>query len=417
MSTVSVLIPNFNGKHHLETCLASLQNQTAAPAEILLFDNGSTDGSAEFVSRQFPSVRLIRSNRNLGFAAAINEAAAQARGEWLALLNNDMRASEGWLESALDQASQHACIACRILNWSGDKVDFDGASLQFLGFGDQAGSGRSSSDVPPAAPLLFACGGAMLIRRSVFAECGGLDEDYFAVYEDVDLGWRLWLQGHDVQLAPASVVYHRGHATLDSRREEKKRHLMHRNALFTIVKNYGDEAFRSIVPLALLQCVRRAVRFAGIDKTAFYFWEERELPSDPGALWMLRDAVNHLVALDDVIEAWPSLMSKRTAVQAGRRRSDSEILPLFREPFRRIFPDVDYERGEGDWVAGLDIARLFPGAVPFAMTPEFDREQERQIAALRRELSNLKKAAGIAVPPSPRGGKIRKLAGKLTGRR
>ncbi|HEY2934238.1 MAG TPA: glycosyltransferase family 2 protein [Acidobacteriota bacterium] len=412
MTSVSVLIPNLNGIHHLDDCLSSLQQQSHPADEVIVFDNASSDDSARFISQRYSSVRLIASEKNLGFAGALNRAAEAACGEWLAFLNNDMRASSDWIAAAMKSAREHACVASRILSWSGDKVDFDGASLQYLGFGDQVGIGETSSRRSPAGPILFACGGAMLVRKEVFLESGAFDEDYFAIYEDVDFGWRLWLQGHDVFFEPESFVYHKGHATLDTRREEKKRYLMHRNALFTIIKNYERERFEKIVPVAFFQAVRRAVRFANIDKTSFYFWKDSEPPQDPGAFWMWKDAINHLVALDDVIENWPGLMQKRAAVQARRRRSDDEIVALFRDPFRRIFKDTAYEAQEAELLELQGIPQLFPSQAPFALTDDFRRNLHEEIRNLRRELSYLKSARG-AVPPEVKANPVRKFVKRI----
>lgn len=413
MSTVSVLIPNYNGRQHLEACLLSLQNQTRRAEEILVFDNGSTDGSAEFIRERFPATRVIASAANLGFAAALNQAAQAATGAWLGFLNNDMRAAPDWIERASLETAEHGCVASRILDWSGKKIDFDGASLQYLGFADQLGIGDGADRPARAGPILFACGGAMFVRRDLFLDVGGFDEDYFAIYEDVDLGWRLWVMGQGVFFQPASVAYHRGHATLDSRREEKKRHLLHRNAMFTIAKNYGESAFHNILPVALVQAVRRSVRFSGVDKTAFYFWNDRELPQDSASLWMWKDAINHLVALDDVIESWPSLMAKRERVQQRRKRNDREISTLFHDPFRRIFKDASYEECEAEWIRGLGIQHLFAGAEPFAFSEAFQSEQAREIQELRRELSMLKGqlAAANAVPDRP--GTVEKITRRL----
>ncbi|HEV8131071.1 MAG TPA: glycosyltransferase family 2 protein [Acidobacteriota bacterium] len=414
MKSVSVIIPNFNGRQHLGACLNSIQQQQYRSHEVILFDNGSQDQSISFVQQKFPSVRTISAATNLGFAGAINRAAHSATGEWLAFLNNDMKAAPGWIEAAMAHADRHPCIASRILNWSGDKVDFDGGSLQYLGFADQVGVGESSRRDSAAAPILFPCGGAMFIRKDLFLESGGFDEDYFAVYEDVDLGWRLWIEGSDILFEPASTAYHRGHVTLDSRPEEKKRYLMHRNALFTIIKNYDEDAFRKIVPLAFFQAIRRAVRFAGIDKTAFYFWEEPPPPQDAAAWWMWKDAINHLVALDDVIERWPQLMAKRQAIQQRRKRADSEFTALFRDPFRRIFKDYDYEACEAEWVRALGIPELFPQNIPFAFTEAFDKEQKLEIERLRRELALLKSRLQGSAAATAKPGRMRRLAKRLT---
>ncbi len=413
MKSLSVLIPNFNGRRHLEPCLRSLQEQGDGVHEVIVFDNGSRDHSVEFIKSEFPSVHVISAEKNYGFAGALNRAAKSAQGEWLAFLNNDMKASREWVKAAMAHADHRLCVASRILNWSGDKVDFDGASLQYLGFADQIGIGESAARASQPGPILFPCGGAMFIRRDLFLEAGGFDEDYFAIYEDVDLGWRLWLQGQEVFFEPASVVYHRGHATLDARREEKKRYLMHRNAMFTIIKNYQRDAFQRIVPVAFVQAIRRAVRFSGVDKTGFYFWEDSDIPQDSASLRMWKDAINHLVALDDVIEQWPQLMKKRQAVQARRKRSDEEITTLFRDPFRRIFKDTSYEESEAEWIEGAGIARFFPGAASFACTEEFHKELKREIRELRRELSHLKSQTRRTEGTPAKTGRIRKIANRL----
>ena len=165
----------------------------------------------------------------------------------------------------------------------------------------------------------------MLVERKVFLELGGFDADFFALFEDVDLGWRLWLAGHRVVMAPDSVVRHRGHATLETQAPEKTRYLMHRNALLTLFKNYDEENFRKIVPLALVLSVKRAVHFSGVRKESFYLWSETRHKLDEGdetARSQLLDSLNHLVAVDDVLQALPRLVEKRRRVQALRRRSD-----------------------------------------------------------------------------------------------
>jgi GT2 family glycosyltransferase len=118
-------------------------------------------------------------------------------------------------------------------------------------------------------PFLFACGGAMLIRRDLFLEVGGFDPDYFAYFEDVDLGWRLWLLGHRVVYAPRAVVYHRHHGSWQTVNDAKKWLLAERNTLYTIVKNYEDDHLARILPAALLLILQRA--FLDIRPDPAYF--------------------------------------------------------------------------------------------------------------------------------------------------
>lgn len=146
------------------------------------------------------------------------------------------------------------CVAARILNWEGDEVEFGGASLNIFGFGSQHSSWhRRFSEARAGDSLPFACGGAMLIRTEVFQTLGGFDPDYFAYYEAVDLGWRLWLSGHRVVYAPGAEVRHGRHAT-GLRFSATWRHFhWYHKSLMTLIKNSDDE----LLPFALVTYFRR----------------------------------------------------------------------------------------------------------------------------------------------------------------
>ena len=132
-----------------------------------------------------------------------------------------------------------ACTGAKILDWDGQYVDFVAAVVSYYGFAFQLHyRSRDVFDTP--GPLLFACGGAMLVRRAVFLAAGGFDEDYFIYFEDVDFGWRLWLMGYQITFAPKAIVYHRLHATMDNFSNFRKWLLFERNALVTVLKNYDD---------------------------------------------------------------------------------------------------------------------------------------------------------------------------------
>ena len=270
---VSVVTVNWNGKSHLSTLLPPLL--ALEPGEVIVVDNGSSDGSQEFLKTRYPEVRLLENRVNRGFAQPCNLGANVARGPCLAFINNDMRPEPAWLTAALEKLDRRTpCVASRILDWEGRHIDYNGSSLHYLGYGLQEDLGLPVEEAPRRDRVLFPCGGAMLVDRKVFLELGGFDPDFFALFEDVDLGWRLWLAGHRVVLAPGSVVRHRGHATLETQAPEKTRYLIHRNALLTIFKNYEEENFRKIVPLAFLLSVKRAVHFSGVRKESFYLWSE-----------------------------------------------------------------------------------------------------------------------------------------------
>ncbi len=258
---VSVAVLSWNGRQHLEECLPALgrQQPPGCDWEVLVLDNGSTDGTADWVRRHHPEVRLIASPVNLGFCAGNNRLVAEAEGDAVALLNNDTRPRPEWLGElveALGRADDDvAAVSGRIVDWDGDRLDFARGVLTFDGHAFQQDFGRplASVEIPAAgSELLFACGGNMLIRRESFEKAGGFDEAYFAYLEDVDLGWRLWSGGERVEFAPGAVVHHRSMATSQLLGNENRGFLFERNAFLTAYKNYDDDLWQHLAPAILL---------------------------------------------------------------------------------------------------------------------------------------------------------------------
>ena len=395
---VSVVIVNYNGRKYLYDCLSSLStlDYPGDKLEILLVDNGSSDGSGEYVARHFPDVRLLRLPQNMGFARGNNIGVQAAQGEYVAFLNTDMRVDPGWLTElvrVVQSESDVVCVGSKILSWDGNALDFAGGALNFYGMGFQPEESPSGEADTPYE-VLFACGGAMLINRQVFLESGGFDENYFAYFEDVDLGWRLWLLGYRVLLAPRSIAFHHGHATGKRFASEKRALLYERNALYTVIKNYESRNLSRILPVALLLTAKRAVVFSHCDKRTFRMESEppphsiwpasrgpaplamghlrrefRQLLDEFGPWAVFKEAVRRglrwiytrtvlqvrrdvalvprvalspLMALDDVAEALPQIWARREEIQRRRVRSDAEILPLFRAPFHPHPPDPAY---------------------------------------------------------------------------
>lgn len=221
LPSVSIIVINFNGRQHLDACFKSLLQQGyGGPIEIIMVDNGSKDGSLEFMRAAFPQVRLIENPQNTGFAPAVNLGARHATGDYLALINNDAYAAPNWVAELVRVAEARksegvACVATRVLDWHGKRIDFQMGVMNWHGFGAQQFFRVPAERMPAREEeLLFANGGAMLVDRTVFLEIGGFDEDYFAYFEDVDLGWRLWVCGYKVVLNPQAITYHRHHSTL-----------------------------------------------------------------------------------------------------------------------------------------------------------------------------------------------------------
>ena len=183
---VSIVVLTHDGREHLATCLASLAQDgwPSGDVEVVVVDNGSTDGTASFVREEFPSVRLQTAGRNLGFAPGVRFGALACRGETLVLLNNDTKVEKGWLSalvSALDGApADVAAVTGRIDSWDGTKVDYRDTLLAFDGHAFQKDFGRPLADVRddlPGAARLAPCGGNMAMRKETFLAQGGFDDD------------------------------------------------------------------------------------------------------------------------------------------------------------------------------------------------------------------------------------------------
>ena len=263
---VSIVIVSWNGRQHLEHCLPALaaQEDPGVEVEILVLDNGSWDGTAEWMREHYPAVELVASPVNLGFCAGNNRLVERAAGDAVALLNNDTRPEPDWLRElvqALREAEEDvAAVSGLIVDWPGERLDFAGGLVTFDGHAFQKDYYRPLGEValPEAGvELPFACGGNMLVRRQSFLDAGGFDESYFAYLEDVDLGWRLWSGGERIVFAPKAVVHHRSMATSDLLGNANRGFLFERNAFATVYKNLEEDLWRKLMPSILLTLTHR----------------------------------------------------------------------------------------------------------------------------------------------------------------
>jgi GT2 family glycosyltransferase len=324
---LAILILNRNGRHHLGPCLEAALALAGlpGPGAVVVADNGSTDGSREWVAARHPGVTWLPFDTNLGFAEGNNRAARAIEAEWLLFLNNDTAIAPDALERLRMAATAGvACAGARLVSWDGRWLDFDGGGASFTGHGHALGIGQPVPRGPAVTrPTLFASGAAMLVRREVFLGLGGFDPGYFAYYEDVDLGWRLWLAGQTVVHVPDAVVRHRHHGTAGAVSDRAAR-LYERNALATVTKVYADEPLARVLPAALaLAAVRAGADATVIDQAVPAAGQELPLPAPDWAGWPYLAGL----ALD-----WPALAAARAAVQATRRRPDAEVLAHLARP-------------------------------------------------------------------------------------
>lgn len=246
MSALSVVILNWNGIEHLRRFLGSVVEHTPAEADIVVADNGSTDGSVEWIERHHPRVKVVLLDRNYGFAEGYNRALRQIDSRYYILLNSDVEATPGWtqpLVEMLDSADDIAAVAPKLLSWQQrDRFEYAGASGGFIdALGYPFCRGRilsytetDSGQYDSPREVFWASGAAMACRADVFHSLGGFDADFFAHMEEIDLCWRMQLAGYRIMVEPRSAVYHLGGGTLPA--SPRKLYLNHRNNLAMIYK-------------------------------------------------------------------------------------------------------------------------------------------------------------------------------------
>ncbi|MCL4506126.1 MAG: glycosyltransferase family 2 protein [Chloroflexi bacterium] len=242
MPRVDIAIVNWNGLKYLQPCLDSLFAQTFLDFRVWLVDNGSTDGSTDYVKRHYPQVKLICNTENLGFASANNAAIRSGQAQYIATLNNDTTVEPAWLGAlveALDANPRAGAAASRMLfadhptmiNSAGIMVDRVGIAW------DREGGMPEAMGVAQTITVFGASAGAALYRRAMLDEIGLFDEDFFAYLEDVDLAWRAQWANWEALYVPSARVYHHHSATSREGSPFKNR-LLGRNKVWLIAKNY-----------------------------------------------------------------------------------------------------------------------------------------------------------------------------------
>lgn len=301
---ISVVIPNWNGKKFLTGCLDSLATQTYEPIEIVIVDNGSKDGSVEFLKENYPHVKLVTFPVNTGFSPAVNAGIKASTGVMVALLNNDTVVDPRWMEEfviAMDEHPEVGSAGCKMLAYD-DHSLLDGAGDGYRRGGLPGRIGHKERDTgrfDRKRYLLGACGGAALYRRELFDDIGYFDEDYFAYLEDVDLGLRAQAAGFKCIYAPKAIVYHLGCGTTGSGYSPLVVRLSARNNWNTIVKN---------IPNPLL------IRFL----PHICFWQLYYL-----AVVTVRGGqlIPWLLGTMDAIKLLPKMLKKRDEIHSKRRTS------------------------------------------------------------------------------------------------
>ena len=306
MPETSVIILNWNGKHFLQDCLSAMRRQTFRDFETILVDNGSKDGSVEYIRTQFPEVKMLALPNNLGFTGGNIEGYAQATGNIVVLLNNDTEAHPSWLEE-IQKASyaypDAGSFASKMMYFDErDRVENCGMGVGISGA--TLDLGRGEIDGPQWArprEVFGGCGGAVAYRRSMLEDIGFLDPDFFMTYEDVDLSFRAQLRGYSCVFVPGAIVYHRYRAT---NRKTPSRQVFYsqRNIEFVYLKNMPLGLMLRSAPQRLLYELGAAIYFSKQGSGSAF-----------------------LRAKLDVLRCIPSVLRKRREIQSRRTMTNSQI--------------------------------------------------------------------------------------------
>ena len=252
---VSIIIVNYNGKHHLEKCLESLMKIDYENYEIILVDNNSADGSREFVEKLYTSVKIIKLDKNYGFAEPNNIGTKSAKGDLLLFLNNDTIVTFNFLSELVNVLNKEPDITiCQslLLKPNGD-IDSSGDYIDVLG---RAYSSRKK--VNEVKDIFSARGASMIIRKKNFVELGGFEKTFFASFEDVALGWKAWLWGYRVVIVPKSIVYHLGGQTIKNSSLEIKFHGAKNSLFLRLVYFESLRAISSICKLFFVILMKKS---------------------------------------------------------------------------------------------------------------------------------------------------------------
>lgn len=318
---VTVVIVCWNSGSYISRCLESIQIQTLAELEVIIIDNGSTDGSLKVLKPLGLQSKLIELQNNRGFATANNIGARLAQGKWLALLNADAFPEPDWLEKLLAAAANHpeySCFSSRQIQANvPELLDGAGDAYHVSGLAWRHGYNQSSTNNGHEQKDIFsACGAAALFSREDFLQAGGFDEDYFSYFEDVDLGFRLRLTGKKCLYIPEAVVHHVGSAST-GKRSDFSVYYGYRNMIWTYFKNMPSPLFWFFLPIHIA--------------TILFF-----------VLYLTARGQGKVIfrAVIDAIRGLPKVIAKRKDIQQNLRIKPSQLLDVMStglfDPYREF---------------------------------------------------------------------------------
>lgn len=320
---VSVLVLNWNGKRFLRPCLRSLLGNTCPHVELILVDNGSTDESVSLVRSEFPEVRIVGHNDNLGFSQGYNVAVSHAKGRFLIFLNNDTVVKRGWLVPLIQHLIDNRDVGIttsKILFQGTQVVNTAGGYLKLWTGVGELGYGQPEEALPAGRLIepFYASGAAMAIRRDLFEQLGRFDDRMFAYGEDLDLSWRARLAGYRIVHISESIVYHHLSGTWGGLNPRKVR---------MVTSHYIRAMLKCLSVMNLLHSLPAHVAFAVVKGLA---------------LSMIKTTPAYLVS---VVAAFGDVIRDRNEIRRGRRTTQR----LRRNPDRVALSSENFGLLDSPW--------------------------------------------------------------------
>ncbi|MHA1834573.1 MAG: glycosyltransferase family 2 protein [Candidatus Baldrarchaeia archaeon] len=309
---VTVLILNYNGKFHLKKCIDSVLETDYPNFEIVIVDNGSTDGSVDFIRKTYPNVKAIAFEKNFGFAEAYNRAIRKIKTEIIMLLNNDIIVDKNWLKELVKHVSDTrvASATCKMkfLN-NKEIINSAGGSCDIYGVAWARGNGEKDiGQYDQTCEVFYVSGATMMLKKSVWRDVGPFDSRYFMYAEELDWCWRARLKGYKILYVPKSVVFHKWHGTSS---KTPFIYLLERNWLCNLIKNYNTTTIVQLIPAYLLL---KMLKFLWL---AFKGARNEKLAVPKAILWNLKNLKGTL--------------RRRAQIQATRKVPDEQIQKLMQK--------------------------------------------------------------------------------------
>jgi GT2 family glycosyltransferase len=284
--------------------------------EIIVVDNGSTDGSQEFIKKNFSYVRLIENKENLGFAEGNNIGARAAKGKYLVFLNNDTQVTRNWLLNLVKVMESDDKIGiCAPKQLLGDKktILYGGGAINYTGLSYSINMYEKDFKETEIKETAFASGAAFFIRKDIVNKIGLFDKDYFIYHEDVDLSWRVRLAGYKIMYVPTSIIYH----YFKFKRRPQKMYLLERNRFMTVFKNYSSRSFLLVLPMLIM-----------FEAPIFLYSIANG--------WFILKVKSYLYIIQNI----GKIIKKRKSVQRLRKVDDREII-------RGFAPEISFAQESG----------------------------------------------------------------------